>query len=152
MPPKWCRAVAPYDPIRGSGRNLPDDGGAAASREGSSCSAPETLQDLGIRWGPGDVPRRTKGKWCEKETMPPRGAGAQRTARHDRLCKEIIDYVEVQGACTAADIAHHLSNERRMRNHGLTARKIGFFIPRYVAEITFELDPNSGKRIYSLAA
>ena len=50
------------------------------------------------------------------------------------------------------DIAHHLSNERRMRNHGLTARKIGFFIPRYVAEITFELDPNSGKRIYSLAA
>ena len=28
----------------------------------------------------------------------------------------------------------HLANVRRMRNHGLTARKVGYFIPRYLKE------------------
>ena len=58
-----------------------------------------------------------------------RGNGSQKNARLERLKDEIIDYVRQNPGCLAADIVDHLSNERKMRNHGLTARKIGYFIP-----------------------
>jgi len=39
-----------------------------------------------------------------------------------------------------------------MRNHGLTSRKVGFFIPRYLKNIVgFKLDRSTGKRIYSVS-
>ncbi len=81
-----------------------------------------------------------------------KGPGSQKQARLDRLKEEIKAYVAGSPGCSAADIVHYLSNERRMRNHGLTARKVGFFIPRYLRDVvTFVLDKGTGKRIYSLA-
>ena len=55
-----------------------------------------------------------------------KGNGTQKEARLARLKNEIVEYVSTQDSCSAADSVHHLSNERRMRNHGLTARKGGF--------------------------
>jgi hypothetical protein len=82
-----------------------------------------------------------------------KGNGVQKQARLNRLKNEIIEYVSSQPQCSAADIVDHLSNERKMRNHGLTARKVGFFIPRYLSEmIGFTLDNSTGKRLYHLAA
>ncbi len=81
-----------------------------------------------------------------------RGKGSQKEARLNRLKLEIIEYVGDSPGCCAADIVSFLSNERRMRNHGLTTRKIGLFIPRYLANIVgFKLDNSTGKRIYHLA-
>jgi len=81
-----------------------------------------------------------------------KGPGSQKQARLDRLKEEIKTYVAGFPGCSAADIVNYLSNERRMRNHGLTARKVGFFIPRYLRDVvTFVLDKGTGKRIYSLA-
>jgi hypothetical protein len=77
----------------------------------------------------------------------------QKRARLNRLKNEIIDYVSSQPQCSAADIVDYLSNERKMRNHGLTTRKVGFFIPRYLSEmIGFTLDNSTGKRLYHLAS
>ena len=58
-----------------------------------------------------------------------RGKGVQKQARMERLKKEIETYVSSRPGCSAADIVAYLSNERKMRNHGLTARKVGYFIP-----------------------
>ena len=82
-----------------------------------------------------------------------KGNGTQKEARLARLKNEIVEYVATQQSCSAADIVHHLSNERRMRNHGLTAQKVGFFIPRYLSDlISFTLDHSTGKRLYHIAA
>jgi len=63
------------------------------------------------------------------------GKGSQKEARLERLKDEILTYV------------------RRMRNHGLTARKVGYFIPRHLKEaIAFTLDATTGKRLYTVAA
>ena len=81
-----------------------------------------------------------------------RGKGSQKAARLNRLKLEIIDYVGISPGCCAADIVSFLSNERKMRNHGLTTRKIGLFIPRYLTDIVgFRLDNTTGKRTYHLA-
>tara|TARA_B100000768_G_C11103479_1_gene300135 strand:- start:262 stop:522 length:261 start_codon:yes stop_codon:yes gene_type:complete len=81
-----------------------------------------------------------------------RGKGSQKQARLERLKEEIIEYVSIFPDCSAADIVNHLSNERRMRNHGLTTRKVGLFIPRYLSEMVgFRLDNSTGKRLYRIA-
>ena len=81
-----------------------------------------------------------------------RGNGSQKNARLERLKDEIIDYVRQNPGCLAADIVDHLSNERKMRNHGLTARKIGYFIPRHMKmSINYKLDHSTGKSMYSPA-
>ena len=78
-----------------------------------------------------------------------KGKGTQKSARLERLKAEIATYIEDRPGCSAADIVAYLSNERKMRNHGLTARKIGYFIPRYMKNIIgFKLDATTGKRIY----
>ena len=61
-----------------------------------------------------------------------KGKGTQKEARLERLKAEIATYIEDRPGCSAADIVAYLSNERKMRNHGLTARKIGYFIPRHM--------------------
>ena len=82
-----------------------------------------------------------------------KGKGSQKQARLERLKNEIIDYVATAPGASAADIVAFLSNERKMRNHGLTTRKVGLFIPRYLSEmINFRLDASTGKRIYHLAS
>ena len=81
-----------------------------------------------------------------------KGKGSQKEARLERLKSEIIDYVSAVPGCSAADIVNYLSNDRKMRNHGLTTRKVGFFIPRYLSHIVgFKLDHSTGKRIYHVA-
>ena len=78
-----------------------------------------------------------------------RGKGSQKQARLERLKTEIVDYVNTTPGVSAADIVAHLSNERKMRNHGLTTRKIGLFIPRHLSHhIGFNLCNTTGKRIY----
>ena len=75
--------------------------------------------------------------------------GKQKKARLERLKNEIVDYVIAVDQCSASDIVHHLSNEKKMRNHGLTPRKIGLFIPRYLKGlVSFTMDKSTGKRIY----
>ena len=80
------------------------------------------------------------------------GNGTQKLARLERLKVEIVEYVSLNPGCSAADIVDYLSNTRRMRNHGLTSRKVGFFIPRYLKScVMFTLDRATGKRVYSVA-
>ncbi|MEK9651223.1 MAG: hypothetical protein VW102_03400, partial [Poseidonia sp.] len=82
-----------------------------------------------------------------------RGKGSQKKARLERLKNEIVDYVSNTPGASAADIVAFLSNERKMRNHGLTTRKVGLFIPLHLADlISFRLDASTGKRIYHAAA
>ena len=54
------------------------------------------------------------------------GRGSQKQARLERLMKEIKEYLASQPSCSAADIVNYLSNERKMRNHGLTQEKLDF--------------------------
>ena len=75
--------------------------------------------------------------------------GRQRKARYERLRAEIIDYVQGHPGCTANQIVAALAVDRGLKNHGLTPRKVGFFIPRNCAEfIRYEIDRVSGKRLY----
>ncbi len=89
----------------------------------------------------------------DDHTTTMQGKGSQKEARLERLKDEILTYVDANPHCTAADIVDHLANVRRMRNHGLTARKVGYFIPRHLKEaIAFTLDATTGKRLYTVAA
>lgn len=65
--------------------------------------------------------------------------GIQKEARRNRLINEIYNFVCANPGVGAAAIVGYLTAERRMRNHSLSARKIGFFIPRYCKDrIRFE--------------
>ena len=75
--------------------------------------------------------------------------GSQREARMNRLKEEIRQYVEANPNCSAAAIVDYLCNEIKLRNHGLTARKVGFFIPRYCKELVWKQDSLTGKRVYT---
>ena len=77
--------------------------------------------------------------------------GNQKQAREERLKREIRRYIRSNPDCTASQIVAHLSIDLRMRNHGLTPRKVGFFIPRYVNDVDWRLDSSTGKRLNSLA-
>jgi hypothetical protein len=79
------------------------------------------------------------------------GLGSQKQARRNRLKSEILDYVSSNPNCTASEIVASLANDRRMKNHGLTPRKVGFFIPRYCKEILWNQDTSTGKRVYVLS-
>lgn len=78
------------------------------------------------------------------------GRGSQKLARRNRLKSEIMSYVSLNPNCTASEIVAALANDRRMKNHGLTPRKVGFFIPRYCKEILWNQDRSTGKRVYAL--
>ena len=66
--------------------------------------------------------------------MPPRrvGPGAQKLARLERLKIEVLDFILANPGCSAQSIVGNLTNDKQMKNHGLTPRKVGFFIPRYL--------------------
>ena len=82
-----------------------------------------------------------------------RGKGSQKKARLERLKNEIVNYIASAPGASAADIVAFLSNERKMRNHGLTTRKVGLFIPLHLADdVDYRMDARTGKRIYHLAA
>lgn len=77
------------------------------------------------------------------------GVGSQKKARQARVRKEIYSFVSSQPGCSAQAIVSHLTNDVGMRNHGLTPRKIGFFIPRYCPELTWYQDHAAGRRVYT---
>ena len=52
----------------------------------------------------------------------------------------------------AQSIVANLSHDRAMRNHGLTPRKVGFFIPRHLAQyLVWWQDHTAGRRVYGEA-
>ena len=75
--------------------------------------------------------------------------GAQKEARLRRLREEILKFVSVNPGCTASQIVAWLSIDLKMKNHGLTPRKVGFFIPRYCKELVWKQDSLTGKRVYT---
>jgi hypothetical protein len=84
-------------------------------------------------------------------TMPPRreGKGSQKRARFERLKIEILRFVGANPGCSAQSIVASLSNDKSMRNHGLTPRKVGFFIPRHLADrLEWWQDHRAGRRVY----
>jgi len=75
--------------------------------------------------------------------------GAQKKARFERLKYEITRFVMANHGCSAQSIVANLSHDRSMRNHGLTPRKVGFFISRNLAEkLTWWQDHRAGRRVY----
>ncbi len=77
------------------------------------------------------------------------GLGAQKKARFERLKQEITNFVLANHGCSAQSIVANLSHDRAMRNHGLTPRKVGFFISRNLAEkLGWWQDDRAGRRVY----
>ena len=60
--------------------------------------------------------------------MAPRrvGPGAQKLARLERLKIEVLDFILANPGCSAQSIVGNLTNDKQMKNHGLTPRKVGF--------------------------
>ena len=77
------------------------------------------------------------------------GLGAQKKARFERLKQEITSFVLANHGCSAQSIVANLSHARAMGNHGLTPRKVGFFISRNLAEkLSWWQDHRAGRRVY----
>ena len=75
--------------------------------------------------------------------------GSQKRARFERLKDEITTFVLANHGCSAQSIVANLSHDKAMRNHGLTTRKVGFFISRNLAEkLTWWQDHKAGRRVY----
>jgi hypothetical protein len=71
-------------------------------------------------------------------------------ARRNRLVSEIYNFLTESPGVNAAAISGYLTAEVKMRNSGLTSRKIGFFIPRYCKEkIRFE-EQNGGRMYFPI--
>jgi hypothetical protein len=80
------------------------------------------------------------------------GIGGQKRARFQRLKEEIIRFVSANPGCTAQAIVANLNHEQQLRNHGLTPRKVGFFITRNLGQwLTWWQDHRAGRRVYGIA-
>ena len=83
--------------------------------------------------------------------MVPRrvGKGSQKRARFERLKVEVEKFVFANPGCSAQSIVANLAHDKSMRNHGLTPRKIGFFISRNLSKsLTWWQDHKAGRRVY----
>ena len=83
--------------------------------------------------------------------MVPRrvGKGSQKRARFERLKIEVEKFVFANPGCSAQSIVANLAHDKSMRNHGLTPRKIGFFISRNLSKsLTWWQDHKAGRRVY----
>ena len=82
--------------------------------------------------------------------MPHReGKGSQKRARFERLCREVRCFVSANPGCSAHAIVANLNHDQKLRNHGLTPRKVGFFITRHLKEsLTWWQDHRAGRRVY----
>ena len=84
--------------------------------------------------------------------MVPRrvGKGSQKRARFERLKDEVEKFVLANPGCSAQSIVANLAHHKSMRNHGLTPRKIGFFISRNLSKsLTWWQDHKAGRRVYA---
>ena len=78
--------------------------------------------------------------------------GKQKQARFERRCFEIRRFVMANPGCSAQAIAASLNHDQKLRNHGLTPRKIGFFITRNLRQaLTWWQDHRAGRRVYGPA-
>jgi hypothetical protein len=67
------------------------------------------------------------------------GKGSQKLARQRRLVNEIYNFVTANPGVNSAAISGYLTAELKLKNAGLTSRKIGYFIPRYCKkQVRFE--------------
>ena len=82
--------------------------------------------------------------------MPhPPGKGSQKQARFKRLANEVRKFVYANPGCSAQAIVASLNHDQKMRNHGLTPRKVGFFITRNLRQsLTWWQDHRAGRRVY----
>lgn len=80
---------------------------------------------------------------------PRKGVGSQRNARRERMTEAIVKFVSENPGSSAQSIVGHLSADLGMRNHGLTPRKVGFFIPRFCPQLTWYQDHKAGRRVYT---
>ena len=81
---------------------------------------------------------------------PPKiGKGTQKKARLQRLKDEIRRFVFANPGCSAQTIVAHLTHDKKLKNHGLTPRKVGFFIPRHLkTHLIWWQDHVAGRRVY----
>ena len=80
---------------------------------------------------------------------PTREKNSQKTARLVRLMSEVKRFAFSNTGCSAQLIVAFLSLDKNMRNHGLTPRKIGPFIPRYLRQdVTWWHDHRAGRSVY----
>ena len=80
---------------------------------------------------------------------PTNGIGTQKKARLRTLTNEIKRFIFANPGCSAQSIVSYLSNEKKFRNHGLTPRKVGFFIPRHLkTDVRWWQDHTAGRRVY----
>ena len=78
-----------------------------------------------------------------------RGKGSQKRARFERLVSEVRAFVCANPGCSAQAIVANLNHDQKMRNHGLTPRKVGFFITRNLRDsLTWWQDHRAGRRVY----
>jgi len=78
------------------------------------------------------------------------GKGTQKNARFQRLCHEVRAFVSANPGCSAQSIVACLNHDNKMRNHGLTPRKIGYFITHHLAQsLTWWQDHKAGRRVYA---
>jgi len=79
-----------------------------------------------------------------------KGKGSQKLARQNTLVNAIYNFVTNNPGVNANAISGHLYADLKMKNAGLTVRKIGFFIPRYCKKyIRFE-DQNEGRSYFPI--
>ena len=79
------------------------------------------------------------------------GKGTQKRARFERLCTEIRNFVTAYPGCSAQAIVAGLNHDQKLRNHGMTPRKVGFFITRNLRQtLTWWQDHRAGRRVYAL--
>ena len=77
------------------------------------------------------------------------GKGSQKRARFERLVSEVRAFVCANPGCSAQAIVANLNHDQKMRNHGLTPRKVGFFITRNLRDsLTWWQDHRAGRRVY----
>ena len=80
---------------------------------------------------------------------PTYGRGTQKKARLRRLKDEVRRFIFANPGYSAQTIVAHLSHDQKLRNHGLTPRKIGFFIPRHLnTDVIWWQDHTVGRRVY----
>ena len=77
------------------------------------------------------------------------GKGSEKQARFERMKQEVRRFVTANPGCCAQAIVANLNHDQKMRNHGLTPRKVGFFITRHLkSSLTWWQDHKAGRRVY----
>ena len=81
--------------------------------------------------------------------MPQPAKREVKKAPFERLANEVRKFVYANPGCSAQAIVASLNHDQKLRNHGLTPRKVGFFITRNLRQsLTWWQDHRAGRRVY----